>query len=130
MFGGGFHIFQPTIPFSDPDYSFHVLLRHYRIFGPWPASYNEIADSDRIQVLNYIDEISPRKTLRPFEYIDDVELVKEDKLFFLKFMKLDPRDRPSARELLEDEWFMDEGASIASSLEITDASPHPTILLA
>lgn len=110
MFGEGFHIFKPTVPFGDPDYSFHVLLRHYRIFGPWPASYNEIMDSERIQVLNYIDEISPRKTLRPFEYIEDVELVKEDKVFFLKFMKLDPRDRPSAQELLKDEWFNEERA--------------------
>jgi hypothetical protein len=68
--------------------------------------------------------------LRPFEYIEDIELVKEDRLFFLKFMKLDPRDRPSARELLEDEWFMEESASVTSSSAISDGSPHPTLLLA
>jgi uncharacterized protein (DUF2461 family) len=130
LFGGGFHVFQPTIPFRDPDYSFHVLLKHHRIFGPWPASYNEIADSERIQVLNYIDEISLRKTLRSFEYIEDVELVKEDRFFFLKFMKLAPRDMSSAWELLEDEWFMEESASIASSSTISDGSPHSTLLLA
>lgn len=33
------------------------------------------------------------------------EICNEDKEFVLKVMKLDPRDRPSAEELLEDSWF-------------------------
>jgi hypothetical protein len=35
----------------------------------------------------------------------DKELTAEDKAFVLKIMKLDPRDRPSARQLLEDKRF-------------------------
>lgn len=37
--------------------------------------------------------------------ISEAEVLKEDRDFILKIMKLDPRDRPSAEELLEDEWF-------------------------
>lgn len=42
---------------------------------------------------------------KPFTYISAKEVSSEDKRFILKIMKLDPRDRPSARQLLDDEWF-------------------------
>ena len=35
----------------------------------------------------------------------DEELSQKDKDFLLGIMKLDPRDRPTAKELLQDEWF-------------------------
>jgi serine/threonine protein kinase len=34
-----------------------------------------------------------------------MEITKEGRDFICRIMKLDPRDRPSARELLQDEWF-------------------------
>lgn len=37
--------------------------------------------------------------------LEDPEIItQEDKIFISKLMKFDPRDRPSAGELLEDEW--------------------------
>lgn len=33
------------------------------------------------------------------------EIAVEDRDFILRVMKLDPRERPGARELLQDEWF-------------------------
>lgn len=36
---------------------------------------------------------------------EDEELSKEDRDFIVKMMKLDPRDRLTAKELLQDEWF-------------------------
>jgi serine/threonine protein kinase len=40
-----------------------------------------------------------------FSRISEREISTEDKEFVLRIMKLDPRDRPSAEELLEDKWF-------------------------
>jgi serine/threonine protein kinase len=42
---------------------------------------------------------------KPFGQISEKEISKQDKEFFLKIMRLDPRDRPSAAELLQNEWF-------------------------
>lgn len=33
------------------------------------------------------------------------EIAVEDRDFILRIMEIDPRDRPSAQELLQDEWF-------------------------
>jgi serine/threonine protein kinase len=35
------------------------------------------------------------------------ELSEKDKAFIMRIMKLDPRDRPTAADLLEDAWFQD-----------------------
>ena len=35
-------------------------------------------------------------------------LYKEDRTFICKIMKLDSRDRPTAQELLQDEWFQED----------------------
>jgi serine/threonine protein kinase len=40
-----------------------------------------------------------------FSWTTSAEVSDADKAFILRIMKLDPRDRPSAKELLEDEWF-------------------------
>ena len=38
---------------------------------------------------------------------EDKELAEEDRTFICKIMKLDPRDRPTAKELLQDPWLKD-----------------------
>jgi serine/threonine protein kinase len=45
--------------------------------------------------------------MKPFARISKKELDPVDKAFLLRVMKLDPRDRPTARDLLRDEWLMD-----------------------
>jgi hypothetical protein len=49
-----------------------------------------------------MQEIPQAKTTS-FSRITEREIVKKDKDFIRKIMKLDWRDRPTARELLEDE---------------------------
>ncbi|KAE8348116.1 kinase-like protein [Aspergillus coremiiformis] len=105
MYGEGFHIFKPDVPADDDEYEFKILMKHHRCFGPFPASYEEIADQDRIAALIWIMQNSPPETLRPFHLTSAREICQEDKEFILKIMKLDPRDRPTARELLENSWF-------------------------
>lgn len=68
-------------------------------------TYQEISPPETLAVLAYIMRNLPPDKKKPFSRITENEISKEDKTFILKIMKLDPRDRPSARELLEDEWF-------------------------
>lgn len=86
-----------------------VLIKQVSIFGPVPLSYSEIADEERLGILtaviNLIDEHNLQK---PFYLSADKERSTEDRIFICKIMKLDPRDRPTAKELLEDEWFRQE----------------------
>lgn len=52
--------------------------------------------------MNYIKD---NQLQLPFSMSVDEELLKEDRDFIMKMMKLDPRDRPTAKDLLQDEWF-------------------------
>jgi hypothetical protein len=80
-------------------------LKHYRCFGPFPESYEQIADERRLAVLTWVMQNSPLETLRPFRLTTAQEMCHDDKRFVLRVMRLDPRERPSARQLLEDKWF-------------------------
>lgn len=83
-----------------------VLIKQISIFGPVPLSYGEIADEERLGILTaVISLITEHKLQRPFHLSADKKLSKEDRTFICKIMKLDPRDRPTANELLQDEWF-------------------------
>ena len=48
--------------------------------------------------------VAPEKT-KPFRYLSEREICLADKASVLKIMKLDPRDRPAAKELFQDAWF-------------------------
>lgn len=91
---------------DDPDYPTQVLVKQASIFGPFPHSYIDIADEERQGILavinNYINE---NGLWKPFSMAEDSELTVEDRNFICKIMRMDPRDRPTAKELLEDPWF-------------------------
>ena len=56
-----------------------------------------------------MEQCSP-DTMSPFALTDPIEVSDADKTFLLRIMKLDPRDRPTAKELLHDKWFgVDDG---------------------
>lgn len=46
--------------------------------------------------------------MTPFYLTTEKEVCKKDKEFIGKIMMMDWRDRPTAQELLEDEWFKEE----------------------
>ncbi|KAL4925821.1 putative serine/threonine protein kinase [Aspergillus undulatus] len=105
LYGSGFHIFKPDVPPDHDEYDVKILLKHHRCFGPFPESYEEIADQQRLAILTWVMQNSPAETLRPFHLTTTEEICQDDKEFMLRIMRLDPRDRPSARQLLEDQWF-------------------------
>jgi hypothetical protein len=51
-----------------------------------------------------MQSILQEKTM-PFSRTTESEVSKGDNIFISKMMKLDWRDRPTAKELLEDEWW-------------------------
>lgn len=55
----------------------------------------------------YLMEEIPYSQVRLFQRITEKELCKADKAFLSKIMKMDWRERPTAKELLEDEWFQE-----------------------
>ena len=86
-----------------------MLIKQVSIFGPVPLSYGEIADEERLGILtSVINLVNDHNLQRPFCMSADKELSRDDRIFISKIMKLDPRDRPTAKELLQDEWFRQE----------------------
>ncbi|RDW79310.1 Serine protein kinase [Aspergillus mulundensis] len=96
---------DPDVPPDHDEYDVKILLKHHRCFGPFPESYEQIADQQRLAILTWVMQNSPPETLRPFHLTTTKEICQDDKEFLLRIMRLDPRDRPSARQLLEDQWF-------------------------
>jgi len=108
MYGENFHLFRPDVPVDHDEYDIKILRKHHQCFGPFPVSYEQIADEERLGVLTWIMNTTPRETLKPFRSTTEREIRREDKDFVCEIMQLDPRDRPTARELLEDDWFRAE----------------------
>ncbi|OJJ42304.1 hypothetical protein ASPZODRAFT_155405 [Penicilliopsis zonata CBS 506.65] len=105
IFRNGLHIFKLDVLPDHEDYDLKILLKHHRCFGPFPESYEQIVDKQRLAVLVWVMQSSPPETLRPFHLTTTQEICEEDKSFVLRAMKLDPRNRPSAKQLLKDKWF-------------------------
>lgn len=69
--------------------------------------YMEIADGDRLEALAHIMQRTPHDDRKPFQDITNRELSEVDKNFLLSIMRLDPRQRPTAKELLAHDCFDD-----------------------
>ena len=107
IWGRGFHIFKPAdISAGDAEFPVHVLVQQARYFGPFPLCYKTYLDEEQERILAaihiYIEERGIRK---PFSQVGDKEITTEDKVLLCDIMQLDPRDRPTAKALLEHDWF-------------------------
>ncbi|KAK3363696.1 kinase-like domain-containing protein [Lasiosphaeria hispida] len=109
VLGGGYHLFNPKVEGVDPGhdaYEFTVLKRMHKFFGPYPQSYSDFNNPDTMTIIDFINRQEP--PAKPFARSGPREIPPADKEFILKVMKLDPRDRPTAEELLADIWFTEE----------------------
>ncbi|KAK2610078.1 hypothetical protein N8I77_003535 [Diaporthe amygdali] len=111
IYGGNFNIFNPPgVPFNaaaNEEYIFGVIKRQFQFFGPVTKKFLEIASEDALHVIVWLLE-NMRGSMKPFLRITEREMVKKDKEFIWWFMKFDPRDRPTAEEILAHEWWEDE----------------------
>lgn len=94
---------------DDKEYLIHIIIRQLAHFGPVPKSYLDLIlreDSNRWSILALATQyIKDNQKQRLFKLIEDDCLTEEDREFLLKVMKLDLRDRSTARQLLLDKWF-------------------------
>ncbi|KAJ0141653.1 CTD kinase subunit alpha [Colletotrichum tanaceti] len=106
LYGAGFHLFNPANEGYKPEdelYELVVLSRMYRYFGPFPESFQEIADDNAAGIVDFIHSMGP--PTKPFARVTRREIPPADRDFILRIMKLDHRDRPTAEQLLGDDWF-------------------------
>ncbi|KAF8865644.1 serine/threonine protein kinase [Acephala macrosclerotiorum] len=109
IYGGNFNLFRPrTVPYGHEEYGLEVLKRQFRYFGPFLAKYEEIASPETIAAILYLMQEIPQSQATPFHRTTEREVCKEDKVFIGKIMIMDWRDRPTAKVLLEDEWFKED----------------------
>jgi serine/threonine protein kinase len=81
-------------------------MKQVGIFGPVPLSFGELANGERLSILTAVINIVHEHNLpKPFHLLVDKELSEEHRTFMFRIMKFDPRDRPTAQEHLQDEWF-------------------------
>lgn len=82
-----------------------VVEEQCKYFGPFPAKITEIADLETVQSIMLIMQNIPKEKATPFSRTTESEVNQRDNIFISKIMKLNWRDRPTAKELLEDEWW-------------------------
>ena len=107
LFGDNLHIFKPESKFESQsdEYTLHVLIRQISSFGPFPLKFQEIVDPETLQNCTKVQEyINDNSLMKPFITARDPELDEDDQRFICRILKIDPRDRPTARELLQDRW--------------------------
>ncbi|KAH8820339.1 kinase-like domain-containing protein [Xylogone sp. PMI_703] len=113
IWGSGWHIFKPDPRDAGPDdetYPNHVFIKQIAYFGPFPSSYFDFLPQDDEAwewIVDATQYIVLNNKWKPIAMAEDPELSREDRTFICKIMKLDPRERPTAKELLEDPWFRD-----------------------
>ncbi|CAF9920848.1 MAG: hypothetical protein HETSPECPRED_004378 [Heterodermia speciosa] len=114
IYGDHWHIFKPVgVSAEDSTYSIEVFRRHNQFFGPFPLSYESLLDDDRLGMLTDIISIADKYTL--FRRASSTEISNSDRDFICTMMHLDPRDRPSAEELLQDQWFREHSLPYSES---------------
>ncbi|TVY78112.1 Serine/threonine-protein kinase US3-like protein [Lachnellula suecica] len=113
IWGLGWHIFKPDPEDAGTDdeaYPNHILVKQIAFFGPFPLSYFDFLpeEDERWEFIGDATQyIIDNHKWKPFAKAEDKELAVEDRTFICKIMKLDPRDRPTAKELLQDQWLRD-----------------------
>lgn len=83
-----------------------ILTLQCAYFGPFPHKHVELSDDNTMGVLDGIEgPVAQSGGRRKYRNTLVTMMGKETVSFVDKFMELDPRDRPSAQELL-DSWLL------------------------
>lgn len=106
IFGEDYHSFRPEgAQVGDEDYDVLLFLNQVELFWPFEQKFQEIADPARLEIVTMaIKHVGEKENRRWFCRAQDKELLPGDREFICEIMRLDPRDRPTAKELSGDEW--------------------------
>lgn len=88
---------------DDENYVAYVLLKQHIYFGPFSLDQLYFMDKDALGTLSSLAELKDDCGIFPKARTENV--AKEHIDFLSKVMKLNPRDRPLAKDLLQDPWF-------------------------
>ncbi|KAF1996578.1 kinase-like protein [Amniculicola lignicola CBS 123094] len=109
MYGGDFHVLRPPrgITVDHEDYDFHIMIQQFKFFGPLSNNFDELlqGNENNIMMARWLVENVPKEEWSLFSRVSETELPSRDRDFICRIMKMDPRDRPTAKELLKDSWF-------------------------
>ena len=98
-------------PGTDQDqktYRTLMIMLQTAFFGPFPSSFLEISNKVSKELLDTFEKGIANSGGRAKITSGVLMSMPKDALQFLnRMMKLDPRQRPSAQELLEDPWLAD-----------------------
>ena len=98
----------PGMDEKDEIYLVMILTLQCAYFGPFPRKYVELSDAITMEELDGIEGlVNQRGGRRKHRNTLAAYMSKETVRFLDRFMKLDPRDRPSPQELLQDQWLSD-----------------------
>ncbi|KAH7552988.1 hypothetical protein BM1_07961 [Bipolaris maydis] len=105
IYGGHFNFFRPKGMIQDDEwYSLGVIDNQFKFFAPYPAKIAKIAQIEAALSILYLVQSIPHEKTTTFIRAAEKEVTKRDNVFISKMMKLDRRDRPTAKELVEDDW--------------------------
>ncbi|KAF5854686.1 hypothetical protein GGP41_007380 [Bipolaris sorokiniana] len=98
IYGGRFNVFRPKgVAQDDEEYSCGVIENQFKFF-----------DIEAAPSILYLVQSIPREKKTPFIRITEKEVTKRGNVFTSEMMKLDWRDRPTAKELLGDDWWKND----------------------
>ncbi|KAL9022366.1 MAG: hypothetical protein Q9185_000481 [Variospora sp. 1 TL-2023] len=102
----GARFFSPLgVDEKDELYDCMILTLQCAYFGPFPDRYIELSDDITKEHLDGIEGIvTQRGGRRKYRNTLNTRIGKEAVNFLDTLMKLDPRDRPSPQELLQEQW--------------------------
>ena len=93
----------PGVDEKDKIYYVIILTLQYAYFRPFPNKFVEFSDAITMGDLDGIEGlVTQRGGGRKYRNTLATNISEETVSFLDKFMKLDPRDRPSPQELLQD----------------------------
>lgn len=95
------------MPFGHEEYDLEILKQQFRYFGPFPDDIGEAINDATAEIILYLMREISYSEVGLFSRISEKEICREDKAFISKIMKMDWRARPTAKELLQDDWFLD-----------------------
>jgi hypothetical protein len=108
IYGGDFNLVrQRIVPFGHEEYDLEILKQQFRYFGPFPGTIGEAVSEETAAVIFYLMRQIPYSQVGLSQRITEKEVCKADKAFLGKIMKMDWRERPTAKELSKDDWFLE-----------------------
>ena len=83
-----------------------------------------LQDSEIVQTILYIMKMIVKSDTTSFHLITERKICKKNKAFIEKIIMMDWRDRPSAQQLLDYEWFKEAEEYTAFALSATGPLYH------